>query len=242
MSRTTFLGALLPLVWSLPLCAQDMIGVLFTGEVVRLRSTTGAVTLLATGQIGKNCLACSSDNRLWTTVRTGFSPATFQYFLANINPFTGAETLPFGNHNVGDIRALAANTTGSLFGIRDLNGPDELVRIDMQTGVVTVIGPTGFTGIQAFDNTSAGLRVWDQTAGLLLISAQSGLATDPFPRLGGPAGTRAAPCRHQPTTAWLAAETTAPNALKPGSNTIACWYSRSPASSGRAGTASAYCA
>lgn len=62
------------------------------------------------------------------------------------------------------------------------------MRIDIQTGAVQVIGPTGFTGIQAMDNTGAGLRAWDINAGLLLINTQSGLATDPFPAVGGPAG------------------------------------------------------
>ncbi len=58
----------------------------------------------------------------------------------------------------------------------------------MQTGAVTVIGPTGFSGIQALDVTTAGLRAWDIGAGLLLISSQTGLATDPFPGVSGPSG------------------------------------------------------
>lgn len=185
--RSLFLPCMFALA-ALPCFAQDMIGVTFQGDVVRLDSTTGSVTPLATGQIGKNCLACTSDNRFWTTVRSGTSTANFQYHLAVIDPFTGAESLPFGANNVGDIRALAASPTGQLFGIRDTGGIDELVRFDLQTGAVTVIGPTGFTGIQALDFTGAGLRAWDITAGLLLISTQTGLATDPFPAVGGPAG------------------------------------------------------
>ena len=179
---------LLPVLLALPLAAQDMIGVKFTGEVLRINSTTGATTLLASGQLGKNCLANTSDNRLWTTVRTGISPATFQFFLAVIDPFTGAETLPFGNTNVGDIRAMAGSPTGQLFGIRDVNGADELVDINVQTGTVFVIGPTGINGIQALDITSAGLRGWDLTAGLVLVNALTGIATDPFPGGTNPAG------------------------------------------------------
>lgn len=185
--RSLFLPCTFALA-ALPCFAQDMIGVTFQGAVVRLDSTTGAVTPLASGQIGKNSLACTSDNRFWTTVRSGTTVANFQYHLALIDPFTGAESLPFGNANVGDIRAMAGNFTGQLFGVRDTGGIDELVRFDLQTGAVTVIGPTGFTGIQAMDFTSAGLRAWDINAGLLLLSAQTGLATDPFPSVSGPAG------------------------------------------------------
>ncbi|HEX5053438.1 MAG TPA: hypothetical protein VFZ65_16795 [Planctomycetota bacterium] len=172
---------------ALPLSAQDMIGVTFSGAVLRIDSVTGASTVLANGQIGKNALAFTNDNRLWTTVRSGTSIATFQYHLAVIDPFTGAESLPFGTVNVGDLRGLARDdVTGGLFGIRDTGGPDELVEIDTSTGAVTVIGPTGFTGIQDLDITSAGPRAWDINAGLLLISLSSGLATDPFPGVAGP--------------------------------------------------------
>ena len=174
-------------VLTMSLATQDMIGALSTGEVVRLDSVTGAVTPLAIGLPGKNALACTSDNRLWTTVRSG-SILNPQFHLAVIDPFTGAESLPFGTSNVGDIRALAGSRTGQLFGIRDVAGSDELVRIDLTTGAVTVQGPTGFSGIQALDFTGAGLRAWDLTAGLLLINSSSGLATDPFPSIGGPAG------------------------------------------------------
>lgn len=174
---------------ALPLVAQDMIGVTFQGAVLRMDSTTGAVTTLANGQIGKNCLAFTNDNRLWTTVRTGVTP-NFHFHLALIDPFTGAETLPFGTAiDVGDLRAMAEQDLfGGLFAIRDLGlgSQDQLVHIDTTTGAVTVRGLTGFTGIQGFDRTIAGLRAWDIGAGVLTINTTSGLATDPFPGIGGP--------------------------------------------------------
>jgi hypothetical protein len=170
------------------LLAQDLIGVTFAGAVLRLDGATGAVTTLANGQAGKNCLAFDNQNRLWTTVRSGSSPA-FQYHLARIDPFTGAETLPFGNANVGDLRAMCQRALdGSLLAVREATPSDELVRIDTTTGAVTVIGPTGFTGIQGLDATSAGLRAWDVNAGVLLVNVNSGTCTDPFPSVGGPGG------------------------------------------------------
>lgn len=184
----TTLPRLLPALFCVALSAQDLIGVTFQGQVLRIDSATGATTTLANGQIGKNCLATTVDNRLISTIRTGTLLTGFQYHLVEINPFTGAETLLFGTTDVGDLRAMATVLPGSLLAIRNGNPSDQLVRIDLASGVVTVLGPTGFTGIQALEATGAGLRAWDLTAGLLVISGQSGAATDPFPGIGGPAG------------------------------------------------------
>lgn len=182
-------ASLLPLLLAMPLAGQDMIGVEFSGGVFRLDSATGATTLLATGMAGKNCLACSDDNRLWTTVRTGNRFSGFHYHLAVVDPFTGGETLPFGTAEVGELVALANSTTGALFGIRNVGATQELVRIDPATGGVVVLAPTG-PGLVALALTSAGMRAWSATAGLLQISTTSGITTDPFPGLGGPAGVQ----------------------------------------------------
>lgn len=181
-------GLLLSAFFLSAVSAQNMIGVTFTGQVLRIQSTTGATTVLASGQIGKNCLCCTTDNRLITTVRTGTPVIGFHWHLAQIDAFTGAETLLFGTADVGDLRAMAPGTPGSLFAIRDASPSDQLVRIDLATGVVTLLGSTGFAGIQALDTTGAGMRAWDAAAGVLLISSQTGVATDPFPGIGGPAG------------------------------------------------------
>jgi hypothetical protein len=159
-----------------------------SGQVLRIDSHTGATTTLASGQPGKNCLTTTYDNRLITTVRSGTAATGFHYHLAQINPFTGAETVLFANVDVGDLRAMASGNTAQIFAVRDGSPSDLLVRIDLATGAVTVIGPTGFTGIQGLDFTGAGLRAWDLTAGLLHVNSSNGLATDPFPGIGGPAG------------------------------------------------------
>lgn len=179
------LSSLLATAAALP--GQDMIGVTFQGQVLRIDRATGATTVLANGQIGKNCLCTTSDNRLITTVRSGTTASNFQYHLVQIDPFTGAETRLFGNTDFGDLRAMAG-TRDSILAIREGAPVDEMIRINQNTGAVTVIGPTGFTGIQGMDGTAAGLRCWDINAGLLLILEASGVATDLFPAVSGPAG------------------------------------------------------
>ncbi|MGB3969826.1 MAG: hypothetical protein WBO45_24030 [Planctomycetota bacterium] len=187
MRPSTALRAI-PFLLALPLAAQDMIGVTFQGQVLHLHSATGAATVIASGLSGKNGLAFTNDNRLWTTVRSG-TPGNFLIHLAVLDPFTGAESLPFGQQGYGDLRALAADALGGLMAVRDtgLGNVDELVRIDTTTGALTVLGPTGFTGIQGLDLTGAGPRAWDAASGLLLISFATGVASDPFPNVGGPA-------------------------------------------------------
>jgi hypothetical protein len=162
----------------LPAQTFDMIGVAFSGQILRIDSATGATALLGSGQLGKNCLAIDADDRIWTNVRTG-TVGNFQFFLAVIDPLTGAETLPFGPANVGDIRGLAFHD-GLMYGVRDAAPSDELVRIDLATGAVTPIGPMGFTGVQGLDDTGLGLRAWDLNAGLLQVDPGTGAATDPF--------------------------------------------------------------
>lgn len=182
-------NSLLPLLLAVPLAAQDMIAVTNQGQVLRLDSQTSVVTTLASGQSGKSCLAFATDNRLWTNVRSGTAATGFHYHLALLDPFTGAESLPFGAADVGNLIALASPTSvPDLFAIRDSGGPDELVRINTSTGAVTVLGPTGLSDVVGLDFTTAGARAWSASAGLLSINLLSGAVTDPFPGLGGPAG------------------------------------------------------
>lgn len=177
------LSALLPGM----LAAQnfDAIGVTFQGQILRIDTATGATSPLGAGQLGQNGLAMTPDGRLWTTVRTGVGQ--FRFHLAVIDPLSGVETLPFGTADVGDLRGMCEDADGQLLAVRDLGGPDELVRIDPQSGAVTVIGPTGFNGLQALDNTVLGVRAWDLNAGLVQIDTRTGAATDPFPTIAGPA-------------------------------------------------------
>lgn len=173
---------------SAPVAAQDLLAVTFPGQVLRIDSQTGATTTLASGQIGKNCLAVTGDNRIWTVVRTGTLP-NFQFFLTELDPFTGAETR--GTVPIGDIRGLASDGTHTgLWGIRENPGSDQLVRIDTNTSAVTLVGGTGFASLQGFDGTGSSLVAWDLTAGLVRLDANTGVGTDPFPSVGTPTGVQ----------------------------------------------------
>lgn len=190
LSTLVLLGA----AASLPAQNFDLIGATFQGQILRIDSATGATQALGTMPVGANAMAMTADDRIWTTERTGTSGA-FHFHLAVIDPLTGVATLPFGALDVGDLRGLTAKHDGNLYAVRDGTPSDELVEIDTTTGAVTAIGPMGFTGIQALDDTVLGLMAWDINAGLLTVQPLTGVATDPFPGVGSPA-----------TLQWLATD------------------------------------
>lgn len=166
---------------------QDAIGVTFSGQVLRLDTTTGAVTPLATGTAGKNCLTFDNDNRLWTVVRP--SPLLPVWRLALIDPFTGAESLPFPTVNVGDLRAMCIGRfVGGIYAVRDAAPNDEVVHIDTDTGVVTVRGSTNHSAIQGLEDPFGGEKAWDVNAGMLQINLLTGATNDPFLAVIDPSG------------------------------------------------------
>jgi hypothetical protein len=104
-----------------------------------------------------------------------------------MNPNTGrgtkVATLNFGDV-IPDVRGLAFSPGGVLFAINNTGppggaNPDDLFAIDVGTGVGTLIGRTGFTGVQdlafAPDGTLYG---WDISAGLLTIDPLTGRVLD----------------------------------------------------------------
>jgi len=184
MRNASLLSLLLAAV---PAVAQDAIGVTFAGAVLRLDTTTGAVTVLANGTPGKNCLTFTNDNRLWTVVRP--NPTSAVWHLAVIDPFTGAESLPFGTQNVGDLRAMCIGRfAGGLFAIRDASPTDQLVHIDTDTGVLTVVGATNHSAIQGLEDPFGGAKAWDVNAGMLQCNLDTAQTNDPFLTVIDPTG------------------------------------------------------
>jgi hypothetical protein len=93
-----------------------------------------------------------------------------------------------------DVRALAYDTAGTLFLINDpsgFGGVDSLYRIDPEDiagGVATgtLVGETGFTGIQSLALGPMGtLFGWDVNQGLVTVDTSTGAVTDVNLSLGG---------------------------------------------------------
>lgn len=163
--------------------AQDLLGVTWTGQVVLVDSQTAAVTPLGTGLPGQNALGRDGTGAFWSTTRTSATPYVYGY--TRIDPATGAATTAFTN--TIDLRGLCEDGAGNLFAIAQASS-DQLVRLDIATGTHTVIGNTGFGGLQGLALHQGVLYGWDISAGLLVIDQTTGVATDPFPSLSGPTG------------------------------------------------------
>jgi hypothetical protein len=162
------------------LAAQDLLGVTWTGAVVRVDSYTGAVTALGPGLQGQNSLARAANGTFWSTRRI----SSTQYSFTNVDPSTGTATPVFSGV---DVRGLATGPGNTLYGIKDAPGADLLVTIDTAaSGFVIQVGSTGFDSIQGLASHQGMLYAWDTTAGLLVVDPLSGAAVDPFPAVGGP--------------------------------------------------------
>lgn len=162
-----------------PLVAQEILAVDWNGDAFAVNHATGSFRAL--GPTGfTNCNAMAEQSGIcYLAVRNG---SLFQ--LATIDPFTLQTSLLFTNLGV-DLRGLAAGPSPTeLFGIANGTPSDRLVRIDLGTGQVTNVGPTGRTSIQSLVKVGSNLWAFDLTAGLLAVSPVSGAAFDPFPFVG----------------------------------------------------------
>lgn len=178
MFSTPRLTALIALC-ATPLFAHaDILGVTFSGRVFDVDSASGAATVLASSGPSFNALARQGDT-YWSVVSNGGQ-------LATIDAATGVATLGpalSGLPDTTSIRGLAWGA-GALFGIQNNGGatsigPDSLVRINTTTGATTVVGDTGFSGIQALVIDAAGTAYgWDVVSGLMTIDLNTGTATD----------------------------------------------------------------
>ncbi len=157
-----------------PVSAQDLLGVAWGGQVVRIDSHSGATVPVGSGLAGLNCLARSASGTYWSVQRL----SSTSFALVTVDPNTGAGTFFSGCY---DIRGLSQGPGGDLYGVRDGASSDLLVRINTSNGLVTTIGACGFTGIQGLATHQGVLYAWDVFDGLLVVNPTTGAATDPFP-------------------------------------------------------------
>lgn len=180
MASAAFRASLIAAALSGALSAQDLIGVGWAGQVVRIDSQTAAVTVLGTGTFGQNALARDGRGRLWCTQRTVGTP--YVYDLTTIDPNTGAATVQYPGI---DLRGLTGGGGSLLYGIT-LSSGSRLVSIDVSSGAITTIGPTGFSSIQGLALHGGVLYGWDLSRGLVTIDPATGAGADPFPAVAGP--------------------------------------------------------
>jgi hypothetical protein len=178
--------------------AQDLLGVSWAGQVVRIDSATGAATAIGTGLLGQNSLARDANGVFWSSHRTGSTVSTWVHHFTTIDPNTGAATIV--HSNVIDIRGMASAGGTMMWGIHNtvagsISSIDDLVLIDMATGAITTIGSTGIAAIQGLALHAGTLYAWDINIGLVTIDTTTGAATDPFPGTSGPSGLQAL-CSH----------------------------------------------
>jgi hypothetical protein len=163
--------------------AQDSLAVAFNGGVYYLDTVTPRITSIPVpGLIGQNALARDANGVFWSTSRVGTT-----FFLTRVDPATGIATTV---HSAPDVRGLAAAGGTELYLVHEPPLPqtiDVFARIDTVTGNVTVVGPTGLTGLQALAGLGGVLFAWDINLGLIRIDPRTGVGTDVNPGLAGPA-------------------------------------------------------
>jgi hypothetical protein len=183
-----------------PAARADIIGVTFGGTaspVVRIDPATGVGS--AIGPSGFPALNSLAEDRAGTLYSAVDSPPGSPPHLITINPATGAgtmvATLSFGAV-VPDVRGLAFSGADVLYAINNTGpvggqNPDDLFRVDVATGVGTLIGATGRNGVQSITFSAAGILYgWDVGGmdsaglGLVTIDPATGLATDVNPAVG----------------------------------------------------------
>ena len=161
------------------------IGVSFSltnSPVVSINEATGVgVSIGLSGFRRLNSLAADNSGTLFSAVDDGFFGDSDQ--LITVDPNTGAGTagpgLNFGAIDP-DVRGLAFRPSDNvLFASNKVTGgpAHELFTIDVNTGLGTLIGPTGL--IQGLDFSPGGtLFGWDTSVGLVTINTSTGVRTD----------------------------------------------------------------
>ncbi len=159
-----------------PIAAQDLIAVAWTGGIYTVNSYTGVNTQIGTGMAGQNALARDDFGLLWCGVTSGGG-------LARVDPSVPSVTIVHASLGL-DLRGLANAGGPLLWGIRQAV-PDQLILIDTFAGTFTTIGSTGFGSIQGLTSLGGVLYAWDLQQGLMTIDPATGAATDVNPAIAG---------------------------------------------------------
>ncbi len=173
--------------------AASLLGISSDGSVFSIDQSDGSGSSIgSSGFAGVNSLARSSSGQFVAVSRGLLDPAAT---LFSVDPATGLGTglvnLDFGKDVDVSVRALtfaddklyAINNGGGRF---STTGADDLYLVDTSTGAGTLIGNTGFNGVQGLTTGPDGkLYAWDlgsfnpdDGSGLLLIDPTTGVGAD----------------------------------------------------------------
>jgi hypothetical protein len=173
--------------------SAQMLGVTWSGLVYKLDPATGSGVLLgASGYSSINAMAADCGGNVYSA--SGSS-------LIRIDPNTGVGSLALALP-LSSVRGLAYNPAdGLLYAIENGGGPtsvsvpDNLYKIDLVAGTTTLVGNTGFNGIQGLSFAGGLLYAWETGSGngvgfgLLEVDPATGAAVDVNPAIGGFAAT-----------------------------------------------------
>jgi len=159
-------------------CAQPLYGVAFTGQFYLINTSTGAASLIgATGFNRLNAAAMNIAGEVYVS-RTG-TGAGDTHKLIKVNPATGVGTLVTDWGTTNDMRGLAFGEGDVLYGIKEDPVSDQLVKIQLPGGFVTIIGPTGRLDLQGLTAAPGGAMyaVGAPLGQLFSINRNTGAAT-----------------------------------------------------------------
>jgi len=163
----------------------DLWGIDYSGDVYKINPATGLATFSSTTSIaGTNSLAVNAAGVVFTVGVPKDPPFGVPSALYTLNPVSGGTTLVATLTPLTDCRALAFAPDGTLYAIshRLTDDAHELVKINLTSGAVSVIGPTHFNLIQALDFSPSGLLYgWDVSRGMMRLNTLTGAATDIAP-------------------------------------------------------------
>jgi hypothetical protein len=136
-----------------------------------VNKATGAATRIAdVGGSGNNSLTFLPNGTLLAADSSGWAKI--------INPVSGAVT-SVGNYgnNYTSSGDLVAVKDGTMYGTSPGSGSDVLLRVDVATGVATLVGPTGYASVWGLAYAQKSVIGFTTGGQILRIDPQTGAAT-----------------------------------------------------------------
>lgn len=146
-----------------------MYGVELGGSYSSIDLRTGTGTLAGASVVDGNSMTMGGDGRLYIGTEGG------QIGVVDVNSGAFTSLASFPGRQWRGLAWLG----NDLYGINNTGGADDLYRINPLLGTATLVGSTGFTGVQSLTTSPDGtMYAYDIASGLLTVDALTGAATD----------------------------------------------------------------